>query len=190
MDKSILRKTYLEKRLFLSKEVFQNRNTLLFTKIFATINFSTINTIHIFLPIKKFNEVNTWPVIQHIQREFQNVKIAIPKVEGEELSHFKFESMDQLAISKWGIEEPSFGERVSPKEIDLVFVPLTIADKKGHRIGYGKGYYDRFLAECKPEASKIGLSLLPVLDDISFLANKFDIPLDRIICPQKIYTIA
>jgi len=180
MDKSTLRKTYLEKRNSLSDIEYDKRNIALCEKLMTSIDFSDINYLHVFLPILKFKEVNTWLIIDQIKEQHPAINIVIPKVENSILNHYLFESKEQLAKSKWGIDEPSYGKIIEPIIIDLVLVPLIIADKLGNRIGYGKGFYDRFLKECKLNCQKIGLSLLPLLDEIICI-EPTDIPLDHVI---------
>ena len=71
--------------------------------------------------------------------------------------------------------------------MDVVFVPLLAFDEKGHRVGYGKGFYDRFLSQCKPEIIKIGLSFFEAEKEISY-SGKNDIMLDHCITPNEIYS--
>ena len=182
MDKATLRKTYLEKRLTLSIKEYDKRNKKLIENLFQLVDFTKIEYLHVFLPIEKFKEVNTWPIIARVKKNYPHIKIVVPKVVGDKLVHYLFETKDQLKISKWGIEEPSYGTIISPQQIDMVHVPLVVADKKGNRIGYGKGFYDRFLSECKPTAQKIGLSLLPLLDKIDCVEST-DVKLDTCITP-------
>jgi len=75
---------------------------------------------------------------------------------------------------------------VSESEIDLIFVPLLAFDETGNRVGYGKGFYDKFLTKCRPDAIKVGLSYFEAIDRISD-SEQFDIPLNYCITPQRIY---
>jgi 5-formyltetrahydrofolate cyclo-ligase len=86
-----------------------------------------------------------------------------------------------------GIPEPVQGELIPDEQIDLVFVPLLAFDKKGNRVGYGKGFYDRFLAQCRPNTQKMGLSFFCPIDEISDV-DPWDVKLDSCICPDKIWT--
>lgn len=180
MDKATLRKTYLEKRLTLTNEEYENRNIVLVEKLFNSIDFSKVIFVHIFLPITKFKEVNTWLIIKQLKRNHPTINIIVPKVVGEDLIHIQLVSNEQLAQNKWGIDEPVYGIEVTPQDLDIVFVPLIIADKQGNRIGYGKGFYDRFLIQCKPTCQTIGLSLLPLLECLD-CTNASDVPLDTVI---------
>nr|MCU0396414.1 5-formyltetrahydrofolate cyclo-ligase [Chitinophagaceae bacterium] len=92
----------------------------------------------------------------------------------------------EWGLSSFGVEEPLTGKPVDPGMIDLVFVPLLAFDKKGYRVGYGKGYYDRFLKRCRPDVMTLGLSLFPPVEAIGDLHTN-DVPLKYCITPHKIY---
>jgi 5-formyltetrahydrofolate cyclo-ligase len=94
--------------------------------------------------------------------------------------------MNQLKQNQWGIDEPEFGEEIYPEEFDLIIVPLLAFDKSGHRVGYGKGYYDRFLSKCRPDAKRIGLSFFKPTDNID--AEEHDLQLTSVITTAEIFT--
>ena len=87
----------------------------------------------------------------------------------------------------WNIPEPLDGIEIENSKIEVVFVPLLCFDKKGHRVGYGKGYYDNFLCDCNPEIIKIGLSLFEVEHNIEDVYQG-DIPLNFCVTPELIYS--
>jgi 5-formyltetrahydrofolate cyclo-ligase len=76
------------------------------------------------------------------------------------MTHFLLTDNTKIKKNEYNIPEPVDGLEVPAIKIDVVFIPLLAYDKKGNRVGYGKGFYDKFLAECKPETIKIGLSFL------------------------------
>ena len=90
--------------------------------------------------------------------------------------------------SSWGIwePEPSSSQELQAKDWDVVLVPLLAVDQNGHRVGYGKGFYDRFLAETKSECVSLGISMSAPIDAISDL-HAHDIPLDLAISPEGIH---
>lgn len=92
----------------------------------------------------------------------------------------------RFAINAYGIPEPEGGAEISPALIDLVLVPLLCFDVLGNRVGYGKGYYDRFFKKCRKDCIKIGFSYFPPTGAIEDL-NEFDIPLDYGISPTAIH---
>ena len=141
---------------------------------------------HIFLPIDKKSEINTEGIISILLGFDKNV--IVPKISSTtRLEHYLLTDNTKFKENSLGIPEPEDGITVDAKKIDVVFVPLLAFDEKGNRIGYGKGYYDRFLKECRPEVLKIGLSFFEAetfIDDISPL----DIPLDYCITPIRNYS--
>ena len=89
-------------------------------------------------------------------------------------------------LNKYGIPEPRNGTIINEKEIDLSIVPLIAFDLFGDRVGYGKGYYDRFISKCRFNMIKIGISYFPPLDKIEDV-EEFDKKLDFCITPDHIY---
>jgi 5-formyltetrahydrofolate cyclo-ligase len=97
-----------------------------------------------------------------------------------------FEGLHQLEKNGWGISEPKQGVPTPSEKIDLVIVPLLAFDKQGHRVGYGKGFYDRFLKECRPDCQKVGLSMFDP-ENQSIETNEHDVLLSLCITPTKEY---
>jgi 5-formyltetrahydrofolate cyclo-ligase len=102
------------------------------------------------------------------------------------MNHFLLTDNTVIKKNAYNIPEPIDGIEVPSTKIDVVFVPLLTYDTKGSRIGYGKGFYDRFLAECKPDVIKIGLSFFPP-ETIDFESDSTDIGLDFCVTPEKVY---
>lgn len=126
------------------------------------------------------NEINTLPLINAFLK--QGKTVLLPKVEGLNIIPVIFKDLSQLKEGYAGIKEPE-GKAISPEEIDIVIVPGVAFDKKGHRLGYGKGYYDRFLS--KTNALKIGLAYdFQIVENLP--AEEHDVPLDLIITPTQI----
>ena len=184
MTKQELRKIYLEKRQSLSEAEYGQLNFQLYQNFFSAFDLSFVKVMHVFLPILSKKEVDTWLIIDRIRREFPHIRISIPKVNNQkgELENFYFEGLHQLATNDWGIQEPKQGIPTEIGKIDFVLVPLLAFDKRGYRIGYGKGYYDGFLFHCKPETKKVGISLFPPLENVPTEAH--DVPLTSCVTPQ------
>ena len=141
-------------------------------------------TYHIFLSIPGKKEVNTAALISHLQQ--LGKRVVVPKViSGGVLENYVLKSDTVLRKSSWGIPEPVAGEIIAPEKIDVVFVPLLAYDRKGNRVGYGGGFYDRFLARCPPESLVVGLSLFPPAGDITDIEST-DLPLDYCINPSGV----
>lgn len=187
MTKQELRKIYLQKRKALSEAEYSQLNFQLYQNFFSNIDLSFIHTIHTFLPITVKREVDTWLIIDRIRREFPHIRLAIPKVNPQTgvFDSFYFEGLHQLAANEWGIQEPKQGIPTEPEKVDLVFIPLLAYDKKGYRVGYGKGFYDKFLATCRTDCKKVGLSLFNAEEKIDN-ANELDVRMDLCITPSTI----
>jgi 5-formyltetrahydrofolate cyclo-ligase len=187
MTKEDFRKYYLQKRKELSEAEYRLRNEKLYTIFFAHIELSFIKVFHTFLPAPGKREPDTWPIVDRISREFSHIKISIPRVNNQtrQLDHFYFEGLQQLKNNRWGIPEPEQGHSTPLEKIDMVLVPLLAFDTQGHRIGYGKGYYDKFLRLCRPGAIKIGVSHFTPEEKIP--CTPADIKLDLCVTPQTVF---
>lgn len=185
-SKKVLRDTFLEKRLFLSNKEYYLRNELLQNQIKKCIDFDKHSCLHTFLSIEEKKEVLTAPILALAKSQNPNISVLVSKtLPKSQLAHFLFDDTTKIEVNKWGIPEPVDASSISPENVDLVLVPLIAFDRSGHRIGYGKGYYDRFLKTI-PKAKKIGLSLSPPLDLIPFSDN-MDVKLDGCITPFETY---
>jgi len=184
MNKEELRKTYLAKRFALTDQEYQELSNKISEQFFGSVDLKTVKVVHIFIPIQSKREPDTWIIINRFRQQFKQIRLAIPKVNGEHMDSIFFESNNQLGATKWGMTEPVKGERVQPREIDLVVVPLLAVDNQGHRIGYGKGFYDRFLKECRPDCLKVGLSFFSPEEVINERLEA-DVLLDRCITPNE-----
>jgi 5-formyltetrahydrofolate cyclo-ligase len=186
MTKQELRKIYLQKRKELSEAEYLARNHRVTEVFFSSVDLSFINVLHTFLPVVEKREPDTWLIIDRIRREFPHVRLSIPRVniETDQLENFYFEGLHQLKKNNWGILEPTQGIPTPPEKIDLVLVPLLAFDKQGNRVGYGKGYYDRFLSICLPETKKVGISLFSSEEEIH--TTDTDVQLDQCITPTEL----
>jgi len=182
MNKSELRQLFKKKRKELSDEQLREKSLSIENQIFDRIDFQTVRFVHVFLPIERLREIDTFPIINRLRKEFAEITICVPKmISGEsQMEHIAIREDSEFQINEFGISEPIDGEHIEPNKFDVVFVPLLCADKKGNRIGYGKGFYDRFLSECRDDCRKIGLSPFPVIDSIEDVGD-FDVPMDDVI---------
>ncbi len=187
-QKKTIRKAYLQKRLDLSRAEYEVLNAKLVEQI-AKIDWSMYGNIHLFLPIAKFNEIDTFPMISYLRKKYPLLQIIISRTnfEKKEMEHVLFDPEHIfLEKNKFDIPEPFGGTLFPVEKIDVVWVPLLAFDRNGHRVGYGKGFYDRFLGQCRSDTLKIGLSFFGPVDEIVDASDQ-DIMLDRCICPDKIW---
>lgn len=182
MKKKELREAYKLKRKNLSETEIANFELNIYEQIFK-FDFSNFQNIHIFLPIEKQKEINTYPIIDFLKKQKKTIIISKSDFKTNTLQHFIFDELTTLEVNKYGIPEPINAKEINAKTIDIVFVPLLISDQQKYRVGYGKGFYDRFLSECKKEVVSIGLNFFQPIDNISD-CNQYDVPLNYIIVPK------
>jgi 5-formyltetrahydrofolate cyclo-ligase len=187
MTKSELRKTYKQKRLELTAKELEFRSERICEHVFSHFQLEG-KICSLFLPIERQREINTYLILE--KGTTIGAQLALPRCEeNHKLKHFLFEHHRQLKTNSLGIPEPQSGKLVPIKNIDVVFVPLLAIDNAGHRVGYGKGYYDRFLNKCRPDCLFIGLHLFDEFAEIEDL-DATDMPVHFCITPEKLYRFA
>ncbi|ADY28903.1 5-formyltetrahydrofolate cyclo-ligase [Cellulophaga sp. RHA_52] len=143
------------------------------------------NYYHIFLSIEEKKEIDTSTILTILQGKDKHV--ILPKMNADNtLTNFLLTDNTVIKKNNFNVPEPVDGIEILPNKIDVVFVPLLAFDKKGNRIGYGKGFYDAFLKDCKPNVLKIGLSFFEAEEQITDVYES-DIPLNYCVTPQQIY---
>ncbi|HUZ58089.1 MAG TPA: 5-formyltetrahydrofolate cyclo-ligase [Hanamia sp.] len=187
MTKQELRKVFKEKRQSLSVHDIEKFNDLILIH-FQKSELPFISCVHTYLASLKLGEPDTTKIIRFLQFKNPLMKIAIPRVDilSGNMLHYDWEEEVEMIENVFGIEEPKGGNLVSENEIDMVIVPLLAFDQNGYRVGFGKGYYDKFLSKCRHDVIKFGLSLFKPVDEIEDI-NPFDIPLNYCATPQKLY---
>jgi 5-formyltetrahydrofolate cyclo-ligase len=186
MTKSECRQLFSEKRKQLSDSEIGQLSQEILTRLIQSFDLKG-KTISVFLPIKSKKEINTYPLLD--LRQALNIRFGLPVADfsTNTMSHFLFEDMHQIQVNAHGIPEPIKGIHIPSSEIDVVITPLLCFDASGFRVGYGKGFYDQFLATCKPECQFIGLSFFDPIDKITD-ANEMDVPLHYCVTPHSTYS--
>lgn len=185
MTKAEIRKVALAKRKALSVRDVEELSQRLLDQ-FAQLDFSNVGSVHIFLPIEEKREPDTFLLIEWLAKMHPLIKIVVPKADFETalMSHHLYEGKEDLRKNKYNILEPQKGV-LHTGDIDLVVIPLLGFDRKGYRVGYGKGFYDRFLTGI--ETRKIGLSFFEPVDMIADVHEQ-DVRMDACITPGHLYT--
>lgn len=141
---------------------------------------------HLFFPIAKFNEVNTFYIKQLLEQEDKTLFTSQVNRDENRLDTLQLPPDAAFFLDEWGIPVPQESVRVTATKIQVVFVPLLAYDKSGHRLGFGKGFYDRFLASLEQPVLKLGLSFFAPEECIP--VEPHDIPLDYCITPSQIWS--
>ncbi len=187
MLKSEARKLYRDKRNALTENERMKLDDLLLIQ-FQTIELPFLHGVLSYWPIEENNEPNTHLVTEFLRFRNPELNIAYPVADFTTTTITPLIVDIDTAFTKQAlnIREPRGGEPIPATELDLIIVPLLVMDKRGYRVGYGKGFYDKFLASCREDCIKVGLSYFEPLDIIDD-CNEFDVPLNLCITPHNIY---
>ena len=187
MLKKEARKLFREKRNSIAAPQKNKLDDLLLIE-FQKLSLPFLSVVLSYYPLQEKNEPDTFIITDYLQFRNPGLQIAYPKTDltDQTMQAIICSDNDPFVNNSFSIPEPEGCEHIHPQTIDLVLVPLLAFDEKGIRIGYGKGFYDRFLPTCKNECIKIGLSYFDPVSAIED-ADEFDVPLDFCITPQKAY---
>ena len=181
MIKAELRKLYLEKRKTLSNDEVLILSKKILENFILQFNVIENQSVHVFLPIKKFNEIETKFLIEYFWN--RKVNVFVPKIFKNKIISVKLTPETVLKENSWGILEPISNENEC-SNFDFVITPLLYCDKKGNRIGYGKGFYDEFFRTINADAKKIGVNYFPPIESIDDVSD-FDVKLDYLVTPVE-----
>lgn len=188
MLKSELRIVYKEKRAALSKQD-QTAFDEAILNHFKTLDFSDVRYVHIYLPIPAKIEPDTSKIMEWLKFAYPKLQIVLSRSDfgSLKMTNFLLNDQTQIEHNSWGIPEPLNGIEIDADKIDAVIIPLLVCDKLGNRVGYGKGFYDRFLDDCRKDVLKIGLCYFEPIDQISDVRSE-DVSLSHCVTAKKIYT--
>ncbi len=189
MKKEDLRVNFKKKRSELTDQMKLKLDDLLLIQ-FQKLPIDIPSNIMSYIIKEGSNEFDPQHIIDYCSFKNLDINVSFPVLLKD------IHSADMVAVAatnasifitnSYGIPEPSQGNEISPELIDLVIVPLLCFDKSGNRVGYGKGYYDRFLKKCRKNCIKIGFSHFSPSEPIEDI-NEFDVPLDYGISPDAIH---
>lgn len=186
MHKKELRIKYKALRARLSSDEIEDKSLAIANQAVKSDIWSKLY-YHIFLPITEHKEVDTEFLLQVLAGKDKEIIVSKSNFETRKMTHYLLTDNTKFKKNEHNIPEPLDGIEVPSTKIDMVFVPLLAFDKKGHRVGYGKGFYDNFLAECKEDVIKIGLSFFEAEEEIIDVFES-DVRLDFCITPEKVYS--
>lgn len=186
MNKKELRQKYKALRQQFSKNEIEEKSLAIANRILKLPIWDK-NYFHIFLSIQEQNEINTEFILHILSGKDKNIILSKSDFKTLKMTHFLLTDSTKIRKNKYNIPEPIEGIEVPSNKIEIVFVPLLAFDKKGNRVGYGKGFYDQFLSECKTETIKIGLSYFEAEEIIEDIFET-DIRLNYCVTPETIYS--
>lgn len=183
MLKAELRKKYMQKRKALSRDEAFLLSEKIFQHFITYFKPKTGQKVHIFIPIEKFNEIDTQIFIQYFLA--QNIRVYVPKIVADKLINIEIFYDTVFETNSWGISEPVSNEDSGETYFHYVITPLLYCDRKGNRVGYGKGFYDGLFQSISPDTKKIGVNYFDpdeYIDDVW----ENDIPLDYLVTPTEV----
>ncbi len=171
--KAVIRKEMIQKR----QEYPLSLRLLTEEQIRENVLMAVGNATRIAIYCSTRGEVDTYGLMEHWFWDEQ-IMIYAPRIKGDTMDFFRITSFKDLTIGAYGILEPTTQEKADPEELEVIIVPIVAFDKYKHRIGYGKGYYDRYLT--LTPAKKIGIAFsFQETDEIS--VDSFDVDCDIVI---------
>ena len=183
MLKAELRKQYTQKRKALSVDEAFLLSENIFNNFISYFQPQVGDKVHIFIPIQKFKEINTQIFISYFLA--QKIRVFVPKIVGDTLINIEIFENTAYETNSWGISEPVSNEDSGENAFHYVITPLLYCDRKGNRVGYGKGFYDSLFQKVSPETKKIGVNYFDpdeYVDDVW----ENDIPLDYLVTPVEV----
>lgn len=185
MKKSLLRKKYKNLRQQLTTTEVEDYSLAIANQLLS-LNIWGKSFYHIFLTIEEQKEINTDFILNILAGKDKHIVISKSNFEDFSMTHFLLTDSTTIKKNSYNIPEPVDGIEIQSSQLEVVFIPLLAFDNLGNRIGYGKGFYDRFLADCKPETIKIGLSFFKV-ENNTIEASEDDIRLDYCVTPNQVF---
>lgn len=185
MQKSDLRKKYKSLRTSLSLAEIETLSIQIANQCLS-LPIWHYTYYHLFLTILKQKEVDTSPLLNILQGKDKQILLPKSDFDSGQMTSYLLTDNTRILPNTYGIPEPQGGLTMAPDLVDVIFIPLLAFDLRGHRVGYGKGFYDRFLERCKPDVLKIGLSFFDAEDRIED-EGSHDITLDICVTPHKLY---
>lgn len=184
-DKKELRKYLYEVRSNLDEEQVRGFSASIHQNVNRLDVFRQAETIHMYLSMINRHEVDTMPIASELLKENRTIVVPITRFEDRSLQHVLLERLDNLVVNKWQVPEPPepYNDSVSLNDLDIVLVPMLGGDVHGNRLGYGKGYYDRFLKQV--HCPKVGLLFdCCLVDEIP--TEDHDVVLDYIVTNKRV----
>ena len=185
MNKKELRAKYKALRQELTPDEIEDKSLAIANRMLQ-LDVWEKTYFHLFLTIEEQNEVETEFVLQILAGYDKEIVVAKSNFQTLEMTNYLLTDNTKFQKNEYNIFEPVDGIEVPNAKIEVVFIPLLAYDKKGNRVGYGKGFYDNFLSKCNEDVIKIGLSFFEP-EEIIDAVSPTDIRLDYCITPTTSY---
>jgi 5-formyltetrahydrofolate cyclo-ligase len=187
MTKNVLRTQYRQMRASLSLES-KHKMLASMQEYFREIPLVRHALVLSYKAMASKHEVDTAVFEEVLSTEYDAASFCYPAVKfGTDKMDAYLDDMDIIwEDAGFGLRQPASGNKVSPEKIDIVLVPLLAFDTRGQRLGYGKGFYDGYLARCRAGVISIGLSWFEPEQTLPEI-GAHDVPLKYCVTPQRLY---
>jgi 5-formyltetrahydrofolate cyclo-ligase len=120
----------------------------------------------------------------------RDIRVGLPVIVGADIEAHAWTPGEPTTTTSFGAEQPAAGARIDPSSIDVILTPAVAVDRAGGRVGYGGGFYDRFLPKTRANAARIAVVLAEQLVDAPLPAGPFDLRVDAIVTPDEVIRCA
>lgn len=183
MLKAELRKKYTQKRKALSTDEAFLLSEKIFENFIHYFNPQEGEKVHVFIPILARNEIDTQIFIHYFLAK--NIRVYVPKIVDDKLINIEIFEDTVFETSRWGISEPVSNEDSDENNFQYVITPLLYCDRKGNRVGYGKGFYDGLFRNVSTDTKKIGVNYFDPDDYVDDIWEN-DIPVNYLVTPTEV----
>lgn len=184
--KKNLRKKYKELRASLTDDARDQYSLEIANKLLS-LDIWDHNYYHIFLSINRLKEINTDYILSILSGKDKHILVPKTDFDSGTMKNILLLDNTRITLSAFGIPEPDEDAiEIAFAKVDVVFVPLMAYDTLGNRVGYGKGFYDKMLSECRSDVITIGLSFFPP-EETKIPTNSTDVSLKYCVTPKKIF---
>lgn len=187
MLKKELRKMFTQKRKSVSRYHKAKWDDLILIQ-FQKLLLPPLHAVFTYAAMEAYSEIGTDAILDYLQFKNPGLQAAYPVCDFSSRTMNAVIAADNTGfmLNKFGTLEPDSSKILNPKDVELVIMPLLCFDEQGYRVGYGKGFYDNYLANVSSGCIKVGLSYFNAIDKIDD-RNEFDVPLSYCITPERIY---
>ncbi|MDZ7773333.1 MAG: 5-formyltetrahydrofolate cyclo-ligase [Balneolaceae bacterium] len=183
VQKERVRTSLLDRRRRITKARYRAKSEIIRERLTDMPEFQDARTVHCYVSMNDRGEPDTHPLLREMLDAGRRVVVPVTDFDSGTLRHVELTSLEELRPNKWGVEEPEEGEEVPLPELDFIVVPMVGGDRQCNRLGYGKGFYDRFLE--RTDCFRVGL-LFEECYVNELPADPFDVPMDAIVTDRQL----
>lgn len=185
MDKASIRRNARSNRLKMEAASVEKLSRQILKQLMGAADWSLIHSMHIYSAAQVFNEPQTRPVLEFFWKNYPSIQTYVPRLVGRQMETVLVDATTEFDLNMRDIPEPIEAPASTVTDFDIIVVPLLAFDPQLNRIGYGGGFYDRFLKDY-PNTPTVGLAYEQ--DKVEMIqAEDHDVPLAMIATEKALY---